>query len=561
MKRKITIASTSFVLPKNSAWKLLSNYGELSFADYGDYPSAFLNSAVDETLVFVLFVQDLIKDPYSARNSEERRGLLEPIISLVAERVARSTAPTIFATTSWVPLSVINSAKSGDPSETVGVQLWSSLQELREKTPNLFVINLDRYFGVDGFTGAFDSRNWYFAHCRLSQKGLLTVARQVAVLLERLSHPRKKVLILDCDNTLWGGVVGEEGWNGLKLGDEGIGAVYLDFQRSIKRLSQNGVLLALSSKNNEAEVWEVFDRHASMIVRRDDLVSARINWKEKAESLGEIADELGLSLDSFVFWDDSPIERDMVKNALPMVEVVEVPEDVTKWAHLLSTLDSLQALSYTQEDRNKAVQYHLRANFSRNLDTAQNKLVFLKSIKMVPAVHSLDEATIGRAHQLLSKTNQFNLRSVRYAREEIFALAEDVRNLCFLGSLSDCYGDHGIVALVICRQISNETAFLDTFLMSCRVLGRHFEAWVLASLVKKLRTVGVRYLIGEYIPTSQNEMCAAILSEHNFVPLSNDHVDALNLLDIEIMRDLKGVRYIMDIENTTIPSAEVFLAD
>jgi FkbH-like protein len=559
MGRTIRIASSSFLLPKNSAWRQLSEYGDLSFSDYGDYAGAFHDSAADETLVFILFAQDLLKDPYSPSSGEEARRLIEPLLSLISSRLEQSAAPTIVAVSSWIPMSTISSSRTGDACEMLGCELWSSLHELRRATQNLFTMNLDRLLGAGGFTRAFDSRNWYFAHCRLSQTGLSIVGRQVATLLERIRRPRKKVLVLDCDNTLWGGIVGEDGLSGLELGEEGPGAAYLDFQRSLRRLSQGGVLLTLCSKNNQPDVWEVFDSHASMALRRDDVASARINWQEKSVNLSEMAEELGLSLDSFVYWDDNPIERDMVRNALPMVEVVDVPEDVTQWPQLLSTLDSLQALSYTEEDRNKASQYRTRASFSRHFETAPNKADFLKSIEMVPSAHSVNETTVARAHQLALKTNQFNLRTTRYTREEILALAQDARNFCFLGSLSDRYGEHGIVALVICRRLSREVAFLDTFLMSCRVLGRYFEAWMLASLVRKLESDGARYLIGEYLPTPKNEMCASVLADHNFAPLTSDHVRALNLQDLDIPRASNGVKYIMDVRNASIPRTEVFL--
>jgi FkbH-like protein len=548
----ISIVSSSFVLPKNAAWKVLGNYGDVSFADYGDYSGALVRSAPNEVVVFVLFVADLIKDPYAPMN-EVDDDLLRPLIELVEQRLARAAAPTILALTSWIPRSIVASAQRGDACEVMSLHLWTSLHRVREDHPNLFLVNLDHELGLEGYSRSFDSRNWYFAHCRLSQHGLTAVARSVAAILERLAQPRKKVLVLDCDNTLWGGVIGEDGLDGIALGEDGTGAAYADFQRAAKTLAKNGVLLAIASKNNEPEVWEVFARHASMILQRADFVSHRIDWSEKAANLTEIADELGLSLDSFVFWDDNPFERAMVQQQLPMVDVVDVPQDVTKWPAMLETLGSLQSLSYTKEDHNKTIQYRSRAEFSKGLATARDKSDFLASIKMVPELHPVNANTLGRAHQLVTKTNQFNLRSVRYSKEEVAALAAHESNICLLGSLSDIYGDHGIVALVVCRRVTERVAFLDTLLMSCRVLGRRFESWILASVADRLRELGVRYLVGEYVPTSKNRMCAAILEAHNFVPLADDHVAALNLRQFETMRDVKGVRYVVDLDNTHIP--------
>jgi FkbH-like protein len=550
MKPKITIASTSFVLPKNSAWRALQPLGDLTFADYGDYAGSLMRAAPDETLVFIVFVQDLVRDGGAPGGSADA---VEPLISLIERRAAAAREPTIVAITSWSARSVVSSAKNGDPASAMSHRLWAGLQRMRDAHATVLAIDLDRQLGVDGFAKAFDSRNWYFAHCRLSQAGLAIVAKSVASVLERRLKPRKKVLVLDCDNTLWGGVVGEEGWERVALGEEGIGAAYMDFQRVAKRLAAEGILLALASKNDESVVWEVFDRHGSMALRRDDLVAFKINWNDKTVSLRELADELDLGLDAFVFWDDSPFERAMVKAALPAVEVVDVPEDVTRWPQLLANLESLQAFSYTTEDRKKTEQYKSRAQFSRDRGGVRDEADFLDSIKMVPCLHTVDEGTLARAHQLALKTNQFNLRSVRYSREEITALAADPRNVCVLASLSDIYGDHGLVALAICREIAAGTAFLDTLLMSCRVLGRHFESWVLASVADRLRARGVSRLVAEYIPTDRNAMCAATLAEHNFSPLESGLAPP-ELEAIAAPGGRRGTRYIIDLEIESIPN-------
>jgi FkbH-like protein len=548
MKPKITIASTSFVLPKNSAWRVLQQLGDLMFADYGDYAGSFMRSAPDETLVFIVFVQDLVRD-----GGELGESAVEPLVALVERRAAAAREPTIVAITSWRPGSVVSNARNGDPVSAMSHRLWAGMQRLRDEHETVFAIDLDSQLGVDGFAKAFDTRNWYFAHCRLSQAGLGIVAKSVASVLERRWKPSKKVLVLDCDNTIWGGVVGEVGWDGVVIGDEGIGAAYADFQKAAKRLAGEGILLALASKNDESAVWDAFDRHGSMVLRRDDLVAFKINWNDKPVSLRELADELDVGLEAFVFWDDNPFERAMVKAALPAVEVVDVPEDVTRWPQLLANLESLQAFSRTTEDRRKTEQYKARAQFSRDRGHAKDAGNFLDSIKMVPRLHAVDEGTLGRAHQLALKTNQFNLRSARYSREEIAALAADPRNVCVLASLSDIYGDHGLVALAICREIAPGTAFLDTLLMSCRVLGRHFESWVLASVADRLRARGIRRLVGEYIPTDRNAMCAAILPEHNFSPLPSGSAPP-ELEAIAAPGDRKGTRYIIDLETEAIPN-------
>ncbi len=261
-----------------------------------------MRAAPDEIVVFIVFVQDLAKEPANREGSSAAD--VRPILSLLERRAASAHETTILAISSWSPRSAVSAAKHGDAASVMSRALWDSVDRMRDAYPSLLTIDLDRLLGVDGFAKTFDARNWYFAHCRLSQAGLAIVAKSIGEILDRRANPRRKVLVLDCDNTLWGGVVGEEGWERVALGEEGIGAAYADFQRAAKRLAANGVLLALASKNDEGAVWEVFDRHASMVLGRDDLVAAKVNWTDKTVNLRELADELDVALDSFVFWDD-----------------------------------------------------------------------------------------------------------------------------------------------------------------------------------------------------------------------------------------------------------------
>jgi FkbH-like protein len=431
-----------------------------------------------------------------------------------------------------------------------------ALERLRRKYTNLYLINLDDHLGVVGFNNAFDTRNWYFSHCRLSLTGLKNLTSVLDDLLDRFINPRKKVLVLDCDNTLWDGVVGEDEVAGIRLGSDGLGMAFSDFQNVIKEIAGTGILLAICSKNNEADVWEVFDKNPNMKIAKNEIVAYRINWSDKHINLIEMADELGLSLDSFVFWDDNPLERALVKSELPMVEVIDVPEDVMRWPSMLRTLNSLRAYEVTSEDRSKLNQYKARANFSRNMEVGGSKIDFLKSIRMKAQLVDLTPHFLERAHQLVSKTNQFNLRGVRYTLSDLELSMSDPKSILQLGSLEDSFGDHGIVSFLIGKVVSKDVVFIDTFVMSCRVLGRHFEHWMLYSLVNKLNLRGFKYVIAEYIPSQRNQVCQYLVKDSPFVPI-NDNFMEFTFPD-QIVFANKSDRGLLNVQSVKFPLIEVF---
>ena len=224
----------------------------------------------------------------------------------------------------------------------------SSLQVLYD---HLVVIELDNFFGKKGYDHIFDERNWYFAHCRLSGKGLEELTNIILRVCNKIITPSKKLLILDCDNTLWGGVVGEDGINSILVGEDGVGKIYLNFQKEIKNLSEEGILLALASKNNENDVLEVFKRKNDFIY--EDFITWRINWIDKYKNIIDITKELNLGLDSVVFWDDNPLERDHVRSMIKEVDTIDVPKSVYEWPRFLKTSDLFSKFKLTRDDLKK----------------------------------------------------------------------------------------------------------------------------------------------------------------------------------------------------------------
>ncbi|HEU0117282.1 MAG TPA: HAD-IIIC family phosphatase, partial [Alphaproteobacteria bacterium] len=373
-----------------------------------------------------------------------------------------------------------------------------------------------------------------------------------------------KVLALDCDNTIWGGVVGEVGVAGLTLGQDGMGTVFTDFQKEATRLAGEGIVIVLLSKNNEPEVWEVFDQHSAMVLKRTHVTSWRINWDEKAANLKAIAEELDLNPDSFVFWDDNPLEREKMRMHLPQVITPEVPQDVSLWPRMLAGLDAFARFSVTDEDRKKTEQYRNRAAFVSEHKAAGDETSFLRSIELQPSALAIGATLLPRAAQMCAKTNQFNLRTIRHDESALVELTKKAGDAAFVVHLKDRFGDHGNTGLILGLPTADlEIAFLDTFLISCRVLGRHLEAWMLDTLAQRLRKKGVRWLLAEFIPTGRNVIAESFLANHGLRPLVElppEQQKRLSTVAAGIANPT-GVLFAADLQSLTIPYMDAFNYD
>lgn len=558
---KLVISGSSFLLPKNRAWHALGSQHELEFADYGNWSGTLLQAQPQDALAIVLFLDDLVD--LSSKDVADVRSLMGGLFTMLEYRLDQAQAPTIVCFASGDEGHVIRSARA--PGKAAAIHQWflAEAHALASQHAQLYLVDLDRLIGNLGREAALDARNWYMAHCHLSGRGLVALSDALGKVLHRHRTAAAKVLVLDCDNTLWGGVVGEDGIEGLVLGQDGLGQAFVDFQAVAKGLSREGIVLALASKNNEAEVWQVFDQHGAMVLQRSDIVAWKINWQEKAQNIRDIAAELDLGLNSFVFWDDNPIERDKVRHALPEVFTVDVPADVFPWPRLLTNLDCFANFSVTSDDLKRTEHYRSRARFVRDKTEVVDETTYLKSIQLKPLTLSLDSSNISRATQLCAKTNQYNLRTIRHSADDLAALARANADFCFLTSLSDAYGDHGIVGLVCMRALDADIVFLDTLLMSCRVLGRHLEAWMLRRALTVARQNGHRYLVGEFIPSERNRVAARFFEDNGFLPLSlADPPGPVTASVLAVLREsslaVNSRLYLMPTHHSPLPFQDIY---
>ena len=555
----IRLTSTSFLLPSLHSWNYLKSRFEINFGEYGDWHSVLFGEGV-EKIVWVVFLQDIFSEDASNKTKEEIDIQLQKLLNPLTNYLNKTNEPFILVWSSHKAESIIREAKNQTSWRKFSQRFEEVLYQLSADKSNLYLINLDSVFAVDGLANAFSPRNYYASRCWLSVTGILLLADSIGTLLTRISNVPKKVLVLDCDNTLWGGVIGEVGLKGIALGTDGIGKAYSDFQREITRLAKNGLLLAISSKNDEQDVWDVFDLSSEMIIKREMILSAKINWEEKSENIRSIADELSLGLNSIVFWDDNPIEREKMRLLLPEVLTVDIPSEVYKWPNLIAGLDVFANFFTTEEDLKKSDQYHKRAAFVSEKKSNNNIKQFLTSIKMQPTLCPLDESSLGRAEQLCGKTNQFNLRTIRHSKNALEIFSKNKQ--AFIVQLVDQYGDHGKISLIITDNINSQVAFLNTFLMSCRVLGRYLEGWILNQIILQLKKKDIKYLLAEFIPSGKNNVAENFLIENGFLICEENSEIASVFKQYQLGYPEvsgKGILYFADIHTIQIPNLEVFI--
>ena len=337
------------------------------------------------------------------------------------------------------------------------------------------------------------------------------------------------------------------------MGQDGEGKIFLDFQKAIKKINNDGFLISLCSKNNEKDVFEIFNNHSSMVLKQKDLTNPKINWKKKSQNILSISKELNLSLDSIVFWDDNPFERAEVKRNLKEVNVIDVPKETYLWPEMILDLDLLSKINITKEDLKKNRQYNIRSKFIADKKNTIDDKNYLKTISLKPKLVNINKSNISRAEQMCQKTNQFNLRSIRYNLADIQKLSKDKNYLILLISLKDLYGDHGIISLLSLRIINNEIIFIENFLMSCRILGRYLESWIINEIVKICENNKFKYIIGEYVRSDKNELVKEIYTQNNFNPIEkNDY-----LKKYANKSNIKN-NYFFEINKNKVPNLEIY---
>ncbi|MEY2160816.1 MULTISPECIES: HAD-IIIC family phosphatase [unclassified Rhodanobacter] len=373
----------------------------------------------------------------------------------------------------------------------------------------IILCDWERYARLLGEQGTYDYRFWYSSRAPFAASFLKLYAEDIARTARVLSGRIRKCLVLDCDNTLWGGIVGEDGLGGIRLSTDTVpGRYFHEFQRSVLDLAERGVILALSSKNNEADVMEVLNSHPDCLIRRDHLASWRISWAPKHESLVELADELGINLDSMVFVDDNPAECELVRQALPQVAVIQVPDRLEQLPSLLFRNDLFGTLTITETDRRRAESYRVQRERRDLQRTVKNPKDYLASLGTRVVLRLAGERDVARVVQLLQRTNQFNLTTRRHDESIVRELLTSPSALLLVCDVSDRFGSMGLTGVLLALRKGN-VAEIDSLLLSCRVLGREVEfAFVAAAADWLRREWKTETIDAKFIPSAKNMQCA-----------------------------------------------------
>ena len=392
------------------------------------------------------------------------------------------------------------------------------------------LLALDAQVETDGLAAWYDPALWHRSKQEVKPSAAPLYGELLGRILGALQGKSHKCLILDLDNTLWGGVIGDDGMTGIVLGQgSALGEAFVELQEYAREQSKRGIILAVCSKNDERNAVEPFESHPDMVLRREDIACFVANWTDKATNIRSIANTLSIGLDAMVFVDDNPVERDQVRRELPMVAVPEIPEDPALVVSELARAGYFESLGVTKDDRNRAAQY--QGNVKREIlrSASGDMESFLRGLEMQMFWRTFDQVGLQRTTQLINKTNQFNLTTRRYSEDEVAAVMKDTAAFGLQLRLVDRFGDNGIIAVIICRQLP---AFpddwkIDTWLMSCRVLGRGVEITTLRLIVEQAAKRGAKRLIGDYVPTKKNKMV-----QNHYVNLgfsrTRDHDDGGN---------------------------------
>jgi FkbH-like protein len=469
----------------------------------------------------------LLKEEEKAKWAEER-------LSFVRTLCENSKTHIIYYNYPEIEDTVFGSyANKVETSFTYQVRkLNYQLMQLSQECKNLFICDLAGIQNKMGRDQLFDSAVYINTELLLSLDALPIVASRTLDIICAIEGKGKKCLILDLDNTLWGGIVGDDGWEGIQIGHGlGIGKAFTEFQEWVKKLKERGIIIAICSKNDEEKAKEPFLKNPEMVLKLEDIAVFIANWKNKAENIQEIQHILNIGFDSMVFLDDNPFERNMVREHLPEVTVPELPDDPGLYLEYLYSLNLFETASYSTADQDRTRQYQAQAQRATASQTFTDEKAFLKSLNMTSVVRGFDKFNTPRVAQLSQRSNQFNLRTIRYTEAKITEIAQSDAYMPFSFTLDDKFGDNGLIGVIILQKQGKDTLFVDTWFMSCRVLNRGMEDFMLNTIVDAAKRAGFKHLIGEYLPTPKNQMVAKHYDRLGFTPIKRETVQQY-ILDV-----------------------------
>ncbi len=515
LARKLTasLASRGF-----EATVTVTNYGEMD-GQALEPGSAYRDASPDIT-VLLADAHDLLRPLYEApisRRPAERTADIEHAVSRVSAVISAAARVSAHVFVSNASAPADNAMGLLEASHGLALAAADYNRRLVAAAAGYTNVHVFDYAGLIakvGYEAFHDRRLWAHARMRVSGDGVVALAELLARSIAATRRKPRKVVVVDLDNTLWGGVLGEVGSAGLQLGGEGVGVCFAEFQRALSQLRARGVLLAIASKNDHDDAMRTLAEHPGMVLKPDDFAATRINWQAKPESLRAIAAELNLGIDSLVFIDDSAHECAAVRELLPDVAVIELPEDPADYVASLGGCELLDTLAITDTDRQRSALVAQEQQRAHTRATAADMDSFLRSLDQQATLSRVGDATLARAAQLCARTNQFNLTLRRHDQSALRRLV-DQGAVGLMLAAQDRLGDAGIVGFGLVSP-SPERWQLDTLVISCRVIGRGLETVLLSELVRAARAAGAKHIDAAYVAGPRNAMCADFLADHGF---------------------------------------------
>ena len=478
----------------------------------------------DLTFLFIdtrQILDDLFHFPYSVSTSERKIFVekkfneIKNLIDTFTNKTKSKLIISNFAIPTYSPYGIFET-KSEYGFHQMIEDLNQKLVNTFSNSNSVYVFDFNGFISKYGEDNIFDYKQFFFGDIKISLDYIPLLANQLMGYAIGILGLSKKCIVLDLDNTLWGGIIGEDGLNGIKLGPEPPGNTYLEFQRVLLSLSQRGIILAINSKNNYEDAIKVIKEHPYMILREEHFASMRINWNDKVSNIKEIANELNINLDSMVFFDDDQVNRELMKTILPQVLTVDLPKDSSLYVQTIKKMNEFDVLNITSEDARRGKMYVEQRKRNDLEQTTPDLESFLKNLGLKIRIKIANEFSIPRISQLSLKTNQFNLTTKRYQESDIKKFSEDNNYIVGSAQVEDKFGDNGITGIFIINKKNSKEWIVDTFLLSCRVMGREVEKAMLGYILKQAKKNGIEIVKAQFIPTQKNKPIETFLPHCGF---------------------------------------------
>ncbi len=524
-------------------------------AGYGQYSQEFVNPksklyefSPDITFLIIDIRNFLGKYFHSAHNlspnerkliSKEKTQELENLIKNFTNNLDSKLIIMNFNIPSYSPNGILENKSEFGFDEMIN-EINYSLNNISKTNNSFYVYDFCKFVSKFGEENIFDYRQFHLGDIQISLNFIPSLANDLMSFIKPITGTNRKCIVLDLDNTLWGGVVGEDGFDGIELGHTPNGKAFVEFQKELLSLWHQGIILAVNSKNNTEDAMKVIKEHPNMVLREKNFASIQINWDDKANNMKKISDEINIGLDSMVFFDDDKLNQERIKQEFPEILTVELSNEPSHFVPTLKKLNDFNVLHRTNEDKKRGEMYSQQReckSLERNISNLDD---FLKELNICVKIKKSNEFLIPRISQLTMKTNQFNLTTRRYHEEEIRNLSNDKTYSVGCAQVLDKFGDNGITSVYIIKK-SEKFWLIDTFLLSCRIMGRGVENAILSQILLDAKTNGVEEIRAEFIPSQKNKPSENFLSDNGFekqddlwIYKLNNNIKSPNHLKVEV---------------------------